>query len=238
MMGSCFSTEVGQKMAEDGYKVFLNPFGILFNPASISSSIIRMEECKPFTEDEVIERDGGYVSFSHHGSFRRETPEDFLEHANASLIDSARKFKDADTIILTFGTAWVFRHKDRNFIVSNCHKVPAREFNREFLSVNDITDMLNPVIGRHHDKRWIMTVSPIRHLADGAHGNQLSKSTLLLAIDAIQQKNPDNTFYFPAFEIMIDELRDYSAYQSSNLTHPSEESVYHIYNRFKENFLG
>lgn len=234
MMGSCFSTEVGSRLLADGYHVVLNPFGILFNPASIASSIVRLENGTPFTEGDVIEREGSFVSFFHHGSFRRATPDEFLDNANASLARSMEDFNNADTVILTFGTAWVFRHLERDIIVSNCHKVPAREFRRERLSVQDMVGMISPIVARHTDKHWIFTVSPIRHMADGAHGNQLSKSTLLLAIDEVCRRHPDVTAYFPAFEMMVDELRDYSWYNTANLTHPSEEAVDEIYRRFTE----
>lgn len=230
MMGSCFSTEVGTLLAENGYHVIMNPFGILFNPASIASSLERMETGIPFTERDVIPREGQYVSFFHHGSFRRPSPEEFLENANTALARSVCDFKEADTVILTLGTAWVFRHIERGYIVSNCHKVPAREFSREILSVEEIAALLVPVISHHQDKRWIFTVSPIRHLADGAHGNQISKATLLLAVDALQKKF-SCVEYFPAYEIMMDDLRDHSYYIDGK-NHPSSEAVKIIYDRF------
>ena len=231
MMGSCFSTEVGNILLEKGYDVVLNPFGILFNPASIASSLVRLETGEHFTPADVITRDGQYVSFFHHGSFRRETPDLFLENANKTLEEAVQTFAKADTVILTLGTAWVFRHLERDFIVSNCHKVPAREFRREFLDVNGIVSLLEPVVGRHPDKRWIFTVSPIRHMADGVHGNQLSKSTLLLATDELQRRFPGNVGYFPAFEIMMDELRDHSWYVDGE-NHPTPEAVKIIAERF------
>lgn len=231
MMGSCFSTEVGNLLSGDGYKVVLNPFGILFNPASIVSSIERMESGIHFSREDVIPREGQYVSFFHHGSFRRPSEKEFLENANAALDAAVDSFSAADTMILTLGTAWVFRHIERGYIVSNCHKVPAREFSREFLQVEDIVALLGPVIARHRDKRWIFTVSPIRHLADGAHGNQISKSTLLLAIDSLQKQFPF-VEYFPAYEIMMDELRDHCWYVDGR-NHPTPEAVRQIYDRFR-----
>lgn len=231
MMGSCFSTEVGNILVEKGYDVILNPFGILFNPASIASSLVRLETGAHFTPADVIVRDGQYVSFFHHGSFRRETPDLFLENANKALDEAVLFFKKADTIILTLGTAWVFRHLERGYIVSNCHKVPAREFRREFMNVDEIVSLLKPVVFRHPDKRWIFTVSPIRHMADGAHGNQLSKSTLLLAIDELQRLFSGVVGYFPAYEIMMDELRDHSWYIDGG-SHPTPEAVKIIAERF------
>lgn len=233
MMGSCFSTEVGKRLQDDGFNVMLNPFGILFNPASICASLIRLESREPFTASDVIGRDGQFCSFHHHGSFRRPTPEEFLANANASMRESAGFFERCTTVILTFGTAWVFRHLQRGIIVSNCHKVPAREFSRERLEVEEIVEMLTPVIKRHPDKRWIFTVSPIRHMADGAHGNLVSKATLLLAIEGLRKRFPECTGYFPAYEVMLDELRDYSWY-AEDMVHPSPEAVEKIYSLFKD----
>ena len=231
MMGSCFSTEVGRRLQEEGYCVTLNPFGILFNPASIAHSLERLESRKPFTPDDVIPREGQFCSFYHHGSFRRETPQAFLLEANAALQAGADAFDSAQIVVLTLGTAWVFRHLARNIIVSNCHKVPAREFSRERLSVEETVALLAPVVERHPDKRWILTVSPVRHLADGLHGNQVSKATLVLAADALAERF-SNVEYFPSYEIMVDELREPRWY-AANGTHPSPEAVDLITERFK-----
>lgn len=242
MTGSCFSTEVGTLMKENGYDVVLNPFGILFNPASIASSLERLESGAEFTRDDVVRRVDdasrgvfSYVSFHHHGSAGRATPEEFLRDANAALRQASSDFREADTVILTLGTAWVFRHREKGFVVANCHKVPAREFDRVFLSEEEIVSLLSPVVGRHPDKRWIFTVSPVRHLADGAHANQLSKSTLLLAVDKLQRLYPDSTGYFPAYEIMLDDLRDRSWYAADGV-HPGPEAVRIIYNSFIEKY--
>ena len=242
MTGSCFSTEVGTLMKENGYDVVLNPFGILFNPASIASSLGRLESGAEFTRDDVVRRVDdasrgvfSYVSFHHHGSAGRATPEEFLRDANAALRQASSDFREADTVVLTLGTAWVFRHREKGFVVANCHKVPAREFDRVFLSEEEIVSLLSPVVGRHPDKRWIFTVSPVRHLADGAHANQLSKSTLLLAVDKLQRLYPDSTGYFPAYEIMLDDLRDRSWYAADGV-HPGPEAVRIIYNSFIEKY--
>ncbi len=232
MMGSCFSTEVGRRLQEEGYNVTLNPFGILFNPASIANSLERLESRKPFVPGDVIPREGQFCSFHHHGCFRRETPEAFLLNANAALKAGADAFDAAQVVVLTLGTAWVFRHIARNLIVSNCHKVPAREFSRERLSVDETEALLASIIERHPDKRWILTVSPVRHLADGLHGNQVSKATLVLAADALVERFP-NVEYFPSYEIMTDELREPRWY-AENGTHPSPEAVDLIAERFKK----
>lgn len=240
MIGSCFAAEVGACLIADGYDVTLNPFGVQYNPASICAAIERLESGERFTERDVIRRvdDASkgifrYVSFAHHGSFARETPEAFLADANAALDASAAAFAATDTVIITLGTAWVFRLASTDEVVSNCHKVPAREFHRELLSVAETAGMLSAVVARHPEKKWIFTVSPIRHLADTLHGNQISKSTLLLSIDELQRRYPEVT-YFPSYEIMMDELRDYSWYSPANKTHPTSEAVEVIFRRFLE----
>lgn len=230
MLGSCFTTEIGSRLQKDNYQVIMNPFGILFNPASISSSIRRMESGEPFTEDDVITSDNKFTSFFHHSSFSRPTSEEFLNNANEKLLKSVQDFREADVMIITFGTAWVFRHIARDLIVSNCHKIHSKEFSRERLTVSSIVEQFSEIIMRHPDKRWIFTVSPIRHLSDGCHGNQISKSTLLLAIDELQQRF-SNVHYFPAYEIMMDELRDFSFY-AEDTVHPSLSSIEYIYSTF------
>lgn len=229
-MGSCFATEVGTIMREYGFDIMLNPFGVLYNPASISSSIERLSTGDLFSEGDVICSQGRYTSFFHHSSFSRDTAEDFLDNANKSLAADSASFSEINTCIVTLGTSWVFRHIKRDIIVSNCHKIVPQEFRRERLSFEDITSMLGEIISSFPCRKWIFTVSPIRHLKDGAHGNQLSKATLLLAIEQLQERF-GNVFYFPAYEIMMDELRDYRFY-AENMTHPSPQAVRYIFEQF------
>ena len=253
-LGSCFSAEMGERMAAHGYRVCNNPFGVLYNPVSVMSSLLRLADGRPFQPEDVIPRDtnpvregrkpravspehcpiapdgGGYVSFWHHGSFARKTPEEFLDNANAALSRASAAFGEAGTVIVTFGTAWVFRHLERDIIVSNCHKHPAWEFRRERLAVEDIVALWNPVLDRFSSKRFVFTVSPVRHLKDGLHGNQLSKSILLLAVDALVQSH-SNAEYFPAYEIVLDELRDYSWF-GEDTVHPTAAAVDMVWERF------
>lgn len=229
--GSCFSTQIGKRLEDEGFAVVANPFGILFNPASIAAALERLDSGRHFTAEDVIVRDGRYVSFHHHGAFARQSPQAFLEEANAALDEACRQWQQTGAVILTLGTSWVFRHLERDIIVANCHKVPAHEFRREFLSTGQTVRLLEPLIRRHPEKKWIFTVSPIRHLADGAHGNQISKASLLLAIDELQKRHGVEVHYFPAYEILLDELRDYRWY-AEDTVHPSEEAVRIICDRF------
>ena len=248
--GSCFATEMGKALQDEGYNILINPFGVLFNPVSIYNSILRLLDKRPFTLDDVIERDplygknsglfrpSSYVSFYHHGSFASPSPEEFLSKANKSLLDASKFLYEASTVIVTFGTSWVFRHLHRDIIVSNCHKIPAYEFTRERLGIDEIADMFIPLLSDPRlgkDKRWIFTVSPIRHLKDGLHGNQISKSILLLAIEKMCASS-DNAHYFPSYEIVLDELRDYS-YFAEDTVHPSPEAIRIVWERFRSLFL-
>jgi hypothetical protein len=195
-------------------------------------SIDRLANSLPFTEEDVVVSAGFYTSFWHHSRFSKTTSESFLECANLALIEGAKRFSDSQVCVITLGTAWVYRHIERGCIVSNCHKIHPAQFERERLSVSDVVAMLERVVTTHPDKRWLFTVSPIRHLKDGAHQNQLSKATLLLAIEEICAKF-DNVCYFPAYEVVMDELRDYRFY-CEDMTHPTAQTVNYIFEKFLE----
>jgi len=231
-IGSCFADSIGSIMEESGFDVTLNPFGVVYNPVSVANSLERLCSRKPFTEEDVICSENLYTSFYHHSRFSRPTAEEFLSNANSALQAAADAFDAATVCIVTLGTSRVFRHKGRDMIVSNCHKIVASEFEREMLSVQQSADALLPIVKAHPDKKWIFTVSPIRYMAFGAHCNQISKATLLMAEDEIVRQCP-NAVYFPAYEIMMDELRDYRFYEE-NLTHPSHQAVEYIFECFKQ----
>lgn len=234
LLGSCFAAEIGSRMESLRLPVCNNPFGVLYNPASIESSVRWLSDNnRLFTAEDVIHRDTGYNSFHHHGSFTAATPEAFLEQANRHLQIARAQFRDSTRIIVSLGTAWCYRHRERGLIVSNCHKIPAREFDRIFLNTDECAARLaNAVRLSRQDgpKEWIFTVSPIRHRKDGLHENQLSKATLLLAVRSLEQELPGIT-YFPAYEILLDELRDYRFY-AEDLVHPSAQAVRYIWERF------
>jgi len=239
MMGSCFTTEVGNIMKQYRFNVNVNPFGVLYNPSSIAKSVKRLIACKPFEIDEVIQTNPTdtnvpkkFASFWHHSSFARESAETFLMDANNHLKESSEFLNISDTIIITLGTAWVFENIEKGEIVSNCHKRVAKEFRRTLLTVKECTEKLEEIANALPDKNIIFTVSPIRHFKDGAHGNQISKATLLLAIDEITSKYPWCS-YFPSFEIMMDELRDYR-YYAEDMLHPSPLAVKYIFEKFRE----
>ena len=251
MLGSCFTDNIGRQLVDYGFDVCVNPFGTLYNPVSILRSVERLISGTPFTAEDCVQIGAGdtrWCSFSHHTSFARASREEFLEHANMALKAAHEHFLSCTKVIITLGTSWCFRHKESDSIVSNCLKHPASEFFRERLSAAEVTEALRRIVELCCEssagvcpKQFIFTVSPIRHFKDGAHGNQISKSALLLGIDDLLAGLPAdlsmNPFYFadyfPAYEIVMDELRDYRFY-AEDMCHPTQQTIDYI----RERFLG
>lgn len=234
ILGSCFADNMGQKMVDLGFDVCLNPFGTLYNPVSVCNSVARLTSGIPFSKDECVQMGAGaglVCSFSHHTSFARRTEDEFLQVANASLKEASLQWKAASKVIITLGTAWIYEYTRSGETVSNCLKIEAKEFTRRRLSVRETATLLMNMIARHPEKEFMFTVSPIRHFKDGAHGNQISKSTLLLALDEVLAKFPERCEYFPAYEIVLDELRDYRFY-AADMIHPSDQAVDYLWSRF------
>lgn len=231
-MGSCFANEVGAQMKELRFNVLVNPFGVMFNPASIALSLQRLEECTLFTEEDIFEACGVYKSFYHGSEFAWRSKEEFLKSNNEILKSASQHFHNCSQVVITLGTSWVFTNKKSKNVVANCHKLPASFFERTSLSSEESVSLLAPFIKKHRDKQWIFTISPVRHLKDGAHENQLSKSKLLIAADLLAGSF-SNVFYFPSYEVFMDELRDYRFY-ASDMVHPSEAALKYIWEKFKD----
>ncbi len=235
-VGSCFAAEMGARMSSLLFDVRVNPFGVLFNPASVASSLKRLIDRSLFTKDDLIKCDDLYKSFYHGSDFCALSQEEFLDINNRLLLDAANHFEKSRWIVITLGTSWVYRDKQSGIIVSNCHKIPASHFERFSMDISSIVSLIEPFIKGIPDKEWVFTVSPVRHLKDGAHGNQLSKSKLLLAVDEIV-RNSHNAHYFPAYEVFIDQLRDYR-YYASDMVHPSDAAVDYVWERFSEAYIS
>ena len=238
MLGSCFSDNIGRQLADFGFDVCVNPFGTQYNPLSILQAVRLLSDDRRFGADDCVEIGAGdnrICSFFHHTSFARMTKEEFLNHANKSLKEARKFFRESNKVIITLGTSWCFRHVERDFVVSNCLKRNAGEFQREFLSADRTSEVLCEIMKLCGSKEFIFTVSPIRHFKDGAHGNQLSKSALLMGVDSAISSSDSchevNADYFPAYEIMMDELRDYRFY-AEDMCHPSQQAVNYIRERF------
>ena len=238
-LGSCFAENIGRKMEEVCFDTEVNPFGVLYNPISMINSIELLLDNKQFTPDDIFESRSLWHSFSHSSLFSAVTVEDCLDKINSRMTLASNFIRKANVLLITFGTAWIFEERKSGRVVSNCHKLPAAEFVRHRLSVEEIVTNYSSLIDKLSIKlpnlQLIFSVSPIRHWKDGAHENNLSKSTLLLAIDELQ-KQFDQVHYFPAYEIQLDELRDYRFY-ASDMLHPSEVAVNYIWQRFSETYF-
>lgn len=248
ILGSCFADNIGSRLAQRQFDVCVNPFGTLYNPASAAESIERLDSGRHFSVGDCVQIGsccGRWGSFHHHTLAARDTREAFLSDANAALDKASEFWKGCGKVIITLGTSWCFRHvcrmdgkgreeaaedHDEGFIVANCLKRDAREFRREFLPAAKTAELLREIVDNHPEKEFIFTVSPIRHFKDGAHGNQLSKASLLLGVDGAIRDNP-RCEYFPAYEIMLDELRDYRFY-AEDMLHPSGQAADYLFSRF------
>ena len=237
MLGSCFSDEIGRQMEERKMAVTCNPFGTLYNPLSIAQAI---QSSAVSPQPSVVYYDGLWHSMAHHGSFSRATREETEKAVKESIETMQRALDEATVVIVTFGTAWVYELRGDGLpvtgygVVGNCHKMPEKWFRRRRLTVEEIVAAWQPILAQYPDKRWLFTVSPIRHVRDGLHENQLSKATLLMAVEAIRIQHSEVS-YFPSYEIMLDELRDYRFY-ADDLVHPSSLAVEYIWERFCETF--
>ena len=236
LLGSCFADNIGAKLTAAGFRTCVNPFGTLYNPESILNAVRRLDSGEPFGPDDCVPMGAGadrICSFEHHTGFARPTAEEFLENANEKLLQAREFWAEANRVVLTLGTAFVWQHDGRT--VSNCLKRPAAEFSRRMLSVSEISETLQAIVTAHPEKHFLLSVSPIRHMGDGAHANTLSKSSLLLAAAAIADAAAA-VEYFPAYEIMMDELRDYRFY-ADDLVHPSSSAIQFIWERFLSTFV-
>lgn len=236
MIGSCFAENIGTYLQELCFPIMVNPFGILYNPISIANSLELLITGKKFTEQDLFYSNGLYNSFSHHSRFSGSDPVNTLEGINTQAAEASDILKKCHHLFITFGTSWVFKHKTSSTIVSNCHKLPAATFDRYRLSIKQINEIWIPLIDKmrsiNPDLHLVFTVSPIRHLKDGAHENQLSKSTLLMAIEELMSKYGDELIsYFPSYELVLDELRDYRFY-AADMNHPSEIAIDFIREKF------
>ena len=232
MLGSCFAENIGKKLIDCGFNVVLNPMGILYNPISIHNALQRIIEGREFTEDELFYHNGLWASFMHHGSFSHSDKNEALRIMNERLHQAHQQLQNATHLIITFGSAEVYEHNGQ--VVANCHKLPARHFTHRLLSTNEITTPYYSLFPAPYSLLPIFTISPVRYLGEGAHHGQINKATLLLATDQICCETGAD--YFPSYEIMMDELRDYR-YYATDMIHPSEVAIDYIFERFTTTYL-
>ncbi|SIQ93626.1 GSCFA domain-containing protein [Maribacter ulvicola] len=234
ILGSCFSENIGAELEYYKFQGLQNPFGILFHPLAIEKLIQKSVNQDLFTEEDVFNENEQWHSFDAHSSLSNPSKEQIIIDLNGALSSTAVQLKKASHIIITLGTAWVYRNTYSNQVVANCHKIPQSNFTKELLSVEEVAESLKRLVtlvrSVNSSVQFIVTVSPVRHLKDGFVENQRSKAHLIAAIHKVLN---EYISYFPSYEIMMDELRDYRFY-AKDMIHPNEVAIDYIWERFVE----
>lgn len=234
MMGSCFATNIGQKLVRLKMPVMVNPFGVIYNPLSVAQSIHALAAPSHLEASDLFEQNGIWCSYSHHSAFSGPDRDDCLSKINQTIDVGAIMLRDSSHLIITLGTSWAYRLKDTGNTVANCHKTPSSAFDRVFVGCGQVVELLGTAIEAarrlNPSLKIVLTVSPIRHVKDGLVENQRSKSNLLVACHELAER-VDGVSYFPSYEIMMDELRDYRFY-AEDMVHPSAQAVDIIFKRF------
>lgn len=238
-LGSCFVENIGERLDYFRFSVDVNPCGIVYNPLSVADTLEMLLEGQPLGVPDLWRHNGLWGSFRHHGRFSAPDAGECLRKINTRLEESASHLRQADLLVITWGTAWVYTRRAGGQVVSNCHKFPASDFLRRRLTVEEIVETYASLLERLRERcphiRVLLTVSPIRHWKDGAHGNQLSKAVLLLAAECLTERF-DFVSYFPSYEIVMDELRDYRFY-ADDLLHISSQGILYIWERFRDHYI-
>lgn len=233
-LGSCFAESISERLLRAKFTVTTNPLGVLFNPLSIADCLRRLDLRRAFAVCDIREGRENYYSFDAHSSLDGKSHTEAFANLNRAVAQGGKALAEADTVILTFGTAWVYELEGK--VVANCHKQPSALFTRRRLSVEEIVERYATLFeGVLRDKRVILTVSPVRHIGDGLQENSLSKATLRLAIEELTLRY-GNAHYFPSYEIVVDDLRDYR-YYGDDLVHPSAMAVEYIWEVFSRTML-
>jgi len=241
MIGSCFTENIGNYLQNHFFPLLTNPCGILYNPASIATCTDFLVSGKQLTPADLFFANGLWNSFYFHSRYSHPDLEAALTGMNDSLSTASQKLKSASHLFLTFGTSWVYREKVGNTIVGNCHKLPSSQFVRERLSVEKMGEqwigLLDHLFSILPDLCIVFTISPIRHLKDGSYENQVSKSSLFLLVDRLLQHfGAEKISYFPSYELVMDELRDYRFY-ASDMVHLSDTAIAFVQEKFNEVYL-
>ncbi len=244
LLGSCFVENIGKKLDYYKFRSLQNPFGILFHPKALENLLSKSIQIFGYTEDDIFYHNERWHCFDAHSDLSDVSKEELLRKLNDGLKDTRQQISQSTHIIITLGTAWVYRKNASNVIVANCHKVPQKEFSKDLLSVDTIVKSLENTIGliksTNPNAQIIFTVSPVRHLKDGFVENQQSKAHLITAIQHVLEKNVTLSAvegYFPSYEIMMDELRDYRFYKS-DMIHPNELAVDYIWEKYKDVWIS
>ena len=241
LLGSCFAENMGKKFDYFKFQATTNPFGIIFNAVSLEKLIRRAVENRTFTENDIFFHNDLWHCYEVHSELSNSDKDAFLESLNDIIRSTNKQLNDSTHIIITLGTSWVYRNIESNEIVANCHKIPQKQFTKELLSIHQTEESLQSIISLIHSVNpncnFIFTVSPVRHIKDGFTENTLSKAHLIAAIHKTITHHPSPITYFPAYEIMMDELRDYRFY-AEDMLHPSQTAIDYIWIQFFENYIS
>lgn len=233
-MGSCFAVNISQKFDYFKLKNTTNPFGILFHPLAIENMLEKSVKGILFTEKDVFFHNELWHCFEVHSEFSTTDKNELLQRLNQILSETQKALERSTHIIITLGTSWIYRYNQTDKIVANCHKVLQKEFSKELLSPDEIAQSLNRISTLFSDKKIIFTISPVRHIKDGFFENNVSKSHLFAALNKVFSENVN---YFPSYEIVMDELRDYRFF-SEDMLHPNQIAIDYIWERFSKNYLS
>ena len=235
LLGSCFSENIGDKLNYFKFQTNQNPFGILFHPKAIENLVTNAINKKKYLPEDLIFQNERWHCFDAHSSLSSADKNELLANLNSAITATNKKLKEATHVIITLGTSWVYRFIETDAIVANCHKIPQKKFLKKLLSVDEITKSLKTTIALlksvNKNIHILFTISPVRHLKDGFTENMQSKSHLITAIHSVI--NANNSSYFPSYEIMMDELRDYRFY-AQDMIHPNKTAINYIWERFME----
>ncbi len=240
LIGSCFAESMAERLADSKFRVSVNPFGILFNPFSVVNALSRISSKRYYKEEDLVQVGDQWVSLDHHGSFNASDSETVLEAINKNIDEAHETLKKAKVLFVTTGTAWVYHHTERDQTVANCHKIPNTAFEKRLLSNQDthlilrhipqLLERLNPGL------QIVFTVSPVRHWKDGAIENQRSKAQLVAASHAVVDEY-EQCHYFPSYELLMDDLRDYRFYKTDML-HPTDQAVDYVWGKFGDTYFS
>ena len=239
-IGSCFSTNIGNESARSGLNTLINPFGTTYNPASIVKILKLIDKGENIESADVRKVGDKWCSMMHNSEFNSDTQEELRVETEKSIREAKSFLQSTSHIFVTLGTAWIYEEKESGRCVNNCHKISDREFVRRKLSVKEIVDDFSQLIENAQilkGKKIVFTVSPIRHIKDSLIGNSVSKATLITAINELCEKFESQVSYFPAYEIMMDDLRDYRFY-NDDLIHVSPLAIDYIFTHFKDTYFA
>jgi len=241
-IGSCFATEISAKLSERKFSVLSNPFGVLFHPIAIENALMRIYSQEEYQASEIYKNEELFISWDHHSSFSNTSLEKMLFHINQNLKEAHSFLHEADMVIITLGTAFVYRLRQFDLVVANCHKIPNSQFYKQLLQEHQVKTSLKNIIEMLTDigkkgMKIVFTLSPVRHVKDGIVENNLSKARLLCGIHSAIDSYSANCEYFPVYEFVMDDLRDYRFYKE-DLVHPNDLAINYIWEKFQSAYIN